>query len=129
MLKKKRFLFGGIIVFIAVGYLGFMGFQSSATYYYTVSELMKQGSSIYGQNVRVNGWVSPGSVEQEPSSLILRFTVTEGEKSLPVVYHGVVPDAFKVGSEVVVEGYLNSDGVLQSEAIMTKCPSKYIPKY
>jgi len=129
VLKKKRFLFGGIIVFIAVGYLGFMGFQSSATYYYTVSELIEQGSSIYGQNVRVNGWVSPGSVEQELGSLTLKFTMTEGEKSLPVVYHGVVPDAFKVGSEVVVEGYLNSDGVLQSETIMTKCPSKYVPKY
>ncbi len=129
MLKKKRFLLAGIVVFIAVGYLGFMGFQSSATYYYTVSELMKQGSSIYGQNVRVNGWVSPGSVEQEPSSLVLRFTLTEGERSLPVVHHGVVPDAFKVGSEVVVEGYVNSDGVLQSETIMTKCPSKYAPKY
>ena len=129
MLKKKRFLLAGIVVFTAVGYLGFVGFQSSATYYYTVSELMKQGSSIYGQNVRVNGWVSPGSVEQEPSSLILRFTLTEGERSLPVVHHGVVPDAFKAGSEVVVEGYVNSDGVLQSETIMTKCPSKYVPKY
>ena len=129
MLKKKRFLFGGIIVFMAVGYLGFMGFQSSATYYYTVSELMKQGNAIYGQNVRVNGWVSPGSVEQESSRLILRFTLTEGESSLPVVYQGVVPDAFKAGSEVVVEGYLDSDGVFQSESILTKCPSKYVPKY
>ena len=128
MLKKKRFLFGGIIVFIAIGYLGFMGFQSSATYYYTVSELMEQGSSISGQDVRVNGQVSPGSVEQEPGSLTLRFTMTEGERSLPVVYHGVVPDAFKAGSEVVVEGYLNSDGVLQSDTILTKCPSKYVPK-
>ena len=129
MLKKKKFLFGGLIIFIALGYLGFLGFQSSATYYYTVSELIEQGSSTYGQNVRVNGWVSPGSVEQELGSLTLKFTMTEGEKSLPVVYHGVVPDAFKVGSEVVVEGYLNSDGVLQSETIMTKCPSKYVPKY
>ena len=128
MLKKKRFLFGGIIVFIAIGYLGFMGFQSSATYYYTVSELIEQGSSVYGQNVRVNGLVSPGSVEQELGSLTLRFTVTEGERSLPVVYHGVVPDAFKVGSEVVVEGHLNSDGVLQSDTILTKCPSKYVPE-
>ncbi|MFC1980106.1 cytochrome c maturation protein CcmE [Chloroflexota bacterium] len=128
MLKKKRFLFGGIIVFIAIGYLGFMGFQSSATYYYTVSELVEQGSSIYGQNVRVNGLVSPGYVEQEPGGLTLRFTVTEGERSLPVIYHGVVPDTFKVGSEVVVEGHLNSDGVLQSDTILTKCPSKYVPK-
>ena len=128
MLKKKRFLFGGIIVFIAIGYLGYMGFQSSATYYYTVSELMKQGSSIYGQNVRVNGLVYPGSVEQEPGSLTLKFTLTEGGRSLPVIYHGAVPDIFKADSEVVIEGYLNSDGVFQSGEIMTKCPSRYVPK-
>ncbi|MFC2006279.1 cytochrome c maturation protein CcmE, partial [Chloroflexota bacterium] len=69
---------GGIIVFIAVGYLGYLGFQSSATYYYTVSELMEQGSSMHSQNVRVNGLVYPRSVEQEPGSLTLKFTLTEG---------------------------------------------------
>ncbi|MFC2006029.1 cytochrome c maturation protein CcmE [Chloroflexota bacterium] len=128
MLKKKRFLFGGIIVFIAVGYLGYLGFQSSATYYYTVSELMKQGSSMHGQNVRVNGLVYPGSAEQAPGSLTLKFTLTEGGRSLPIIHHGAVPDSFKADSEVVIEGYLNSDGVFQSGKIMTKCPSKYVPK-
>ncbi len=129
MLRKKRFLIGGIIVFLAIGYLGFMGFQSSATYYYTVSELMEQGGSIYGENVQVNGQVTPGSVEQEPGSLILRFSISEdGEESLPVVYHGVVPDTFKVGSDVVVEGHLNSAGIFQANTILTKCPSKYVPE-
>ena len=128
MLKKRKFLVGGIIVFIAVGYLGYMGFQSSATYYYTVSELAEQGNSIHSERVRVNGLVAPGSLEQEPGSFILKFIITEGEESLPVVYQGVVPDAFKVGNEVVVEGYLNQDGILQSNNILTKCPSKYVPK-
>lgn len=128
MLKKRKFLVGGIIVFIAVGYLGYMGFQSSATYYYTVSELAVQGNSIHSERVRVNGLVAPGSLEQEPGSFILKFIITEGEESLPVVYQGVVPDAFKVGNEVVVEGYLNQDGILQSNNILTKCPSKYVPK-
>ncbi len=128
MLRKKRFLIGGIIVFLAIGYLGFMGFQSSATYYYTVSELMEQGGSIYGENVQVNGQVTPGSVEQEPGSLILRFSISEDGESLPVVYHGVVPDTFKVGSDVVVEGHLNSAGIFQANTILTKCPSKYVPE-
>ncbi len=127
MLRKKRFLIGGIIVFVAIGYLGYTGFQSSATYYYTVSELLEQGSSIYGENVRINGQVTPGSVEQEPGGLILRFTIIDGEKSLPVIYQGVVPDAFKVGNEVVVEGHLNSASIFQASTILTKCPSKYVP--
>ncbi len=128
MLRKKRFLIGGIIIFLAIGYLGYIGFQGSATYYYTVSELMEQGSSIYGENVRVNGQVTPGSVEQEAQGRILRFTLIDGKESLPVVYQGIVPDAFKVGNEVVVEGHLNSAGIFQANTILTKCPSRYVPK-
>ena len=128
MLRKKRFLIGGIIVFLAIGYLSYMGFQGSATYYYTVSELTEQGSSIYGENVRVNGQVAPGSVEQEAAGRILRFTIIEGEQSLPVIYQGVVPDAFKVGNNVVAEGHLDSTGIFQANTILVKCPSKYVPE-
>jgi cytochrome c-type biogenesis protein CcmE len=128
VLKKKRFLIGGIIVFLALGYLGYTGFEGSATYYYTVGELMEQGNSIYGENVRVNGLVAPGSIEQESSSFKMRFTIINGEASLPVVYQGVVPDAFRVGNEVVVEGYLDSDSIFQANTILAKCPSKYVPE-
>ena len=127
MLKKKRFLFGGIVIFMAVGYLGFVGFQSSATYYYTVSELKAQGNSIYEKNVRVNGEVMPGSIVQDTGTLKLEFILAEGEDNLSVIYHGVVPDAFEAGKEVVVAGYLNLDGILQADEILTKCPSKYVP--
>jgi len=127
VLRKKRFLIGGIIIFLAIGYLGYIGFQSSATYYYTASELMEQGSSIYGKNVRLNGQVVPGTVQQEGVGRTLKFTISDGEESLPVVYHDIVPDAFKVGNNVVVEGRLNSDGIFQANTILVKCPSKYVP--
>ena len=126
MLRKKRFLIGGIIIFLAVAYLGYTSFQDSATYYYTVSELVEQGSSIYDEHVRVNGQVAPGSVEQEAGGLKLKFSVIEGGESLPVLYQGVVPDTFKIGSEVVVEGYLDSAGIFRASTILTKCPSRYI---
>ncbi|MEE9400014.1 MAG: cytochrome c maturation protein CcmE [Dehalococcoidales bacterium] len=128
MLRKKRFLIGGIIVFLAIGYLAFMGFQSSATYYYTVSELKDQGSSVYGENVRIKGEVAPGSVEQENVGGTLKFTIIDGEESLPVAYDGVVPDTFKVGVEVVVEGKLDSGGTFQAYTLMPKCPSRYVPQ-
>ena len=130
MIRKKRFLIGGIIIFLAIGYLSYMGFTGSATYYYTVSELMEQGSSVYGENVRINGEVAPGSVKQEAGSSVLRFTIVdvEGEESLPVVYQGVVPDTFTVGNAVVVEGQINPDGVFQAHMLMPKCPSRYVPE-
>lgn len=126
MLKRKRFIFVGLMVIMAAGYLGFVGFQSAATYYYSVSEILELGNPAYGESVRVSGRVTPGSVVQEPGSLTLKFTISEGEKSLPVTHQGVVPDAFKVGNEVVVEGHIDQDGILQSESIIAKCPSKYV---
>ena len=128
MLRRKKFLIGGLIVFLAIAYLAYMGFQSSATYYYTVSELVHMGNSIHGENVKVNGQVAAGSVEKEPGSLVLRFTIIEGGENLPVVYKGVVPDAFKVGNDIVVEGHLNPEGIFQANTILVKCPSKYVPK-
>lgn len=100
-----------------------MAFAGAATYYYEVSKLLEQRSSIYTQNMRVHGRVTPGSVNQE--GLILRFTITDvkTEASLPVVYQGIVPDALKAGNEVVVEGYLDSDGILQGQAILTEAAS------
>ena len=45
-----------------------------------------------------------------------------------VVYHGTVPDLFKVGREVVVTGSLqNGTFVAQNGSLSTKCPSKYAP--
>ena len=51
-----------------------------------------------------------------------------------VVYHGSVPDLFKLGRHVVVEGRApESFGrpitfVAQRDSLVTKCPSKYSPK-
>ena len=128
MLRKKRFLIGGIIVFLAIGYLSYVGLKDLPPYYSEISELLEQGSSIYGKNVRVKGQVAPGSVEQEAAGLILRFTIVDGEESLPVTHQGVVPDTFRVGADIVVEGQFNSDGIFQAHTLMPKCPSRYVPQ-
>lgn len=128
MLKHKKFLIGGIIIFLAIGYLGYTGFNASATYYYTVSEVAAKGDSVIDQNIRVNGNVTQDSVSREGGGLKTDFTLEEGGKSLPVSYEGVVPDNFSAGIEVVIEGHLDSENVFQAHTIMVKCPSKYVPE-
>jgi cytochrome c-type biogenesis protein CcmE len=47
---------------------------------------------------------------------------------VPVDYRGSVPDLFKVGRHVVVEGTLrNGVFVAKRNSLVTKCPSKYAP--
>jgi len=130
VLRRKRFLIGGFIIFLAVVFLGYMAFMSGATYYYEVGELLEQGNSIASQTVRVSGRVAP-DIEQEDGGLTLRFTITDNtgvDASLPVVYQGVAPDTFGVGKQVVVEGQYTADGTFEAQAILTKCGSKYVPE-
>jgi cytochrome c-type biogenesis protein CcmE len=47
---------------------------------------------------------------------------------IPVVYHGSVPDLFKTGRDIVVDGTLrNGVFVAKRGSLITKCPSKYTP--
>ena len=48
---------------------------------------------------------------------------------MPVVYRGSVPDLFRAGRHIVVEGRLtNGVFVANPGSMITKCPSKYAPK-
>jgi cytochrome c-type biogenesis protein CcmE len=61
----------------------------------------------------------------------LRFRMRDidGTKSVPVVYHGDVGALFKPGQNILVTGRL-THGVFVAErdSMLTKCPSKYLPK-
>jgi len=61
----------------------------------------------------------------------LRFTLRDrnGTATVPVVYRGSVPDLFRAGRDVLVDGRLRH-GVFVAVpgTLVTKCPSKYTPK-
>jgi cytochrome c-type biogenesis protein CcmE len=63
----------------------------------------------------------------------LRFRLKDiggdNRTSVAVLYTGSVPDLFKVGRHVVVDGQLEKGTfVAQPGSMITKCPSKYAPK-
>ena len=55
------------------------------------------------------------------------FTVQQNGASVPVVYHGSdpVPDTFKDGASVLVEGTAGPNGTFVGKKIQAKCASKY----
>lgn len=124
--KKRRFKLI-LITFMAVciiGYLVYTGIRDTMVYYFTVNELIEIGPQSSNGGVRVGGKVHEGSVSWDPKDLKLRFIMGDDKTTLPVVYRGVVPDSFKQGRKVIIEGtYI--DGLFTASAIMPTCPSKY----
>jgi cytochrome c-type biogenesis protein CcmE len=61
----------------------------------------------------------------------LRFTLRDvtGTATVDVLYKGTVPDLFRTGRDVAVDGRLRG-GVFMAvpDTLVTKCPSKYSPK-
>jgi len=126
--RRKRlrlsFLFAGIAILGAVIYLVVSNTQANAVYYMTVSEL-KSCKTCVTQDVRVAGVVQPGSIVRNDAQQTISFVITQGSQTLPVTYTGVVPDIFRPGITVVVEGYYTGSGPFRAQTLLAKCPSKF----
>ena len=75
--------------------------------------------------------VGPVRGDAYDGGLLFRLKDISGESttSVVVLYSGSVPDLFKVGRHVVVDGELRKGRfVAQPGSMITKCPSKYAPK-
>ncbi len=126
--RVKVFLSLTVLV-VALGYLGFMAFESATVYFYTVSELKGLGPTEEGRVVRVSGKLVPDSFAREPESTLARFSLVDpdGGETLAAVHQGVVPDLFfNIHSEIILEGSYLPDGSFESSNVIVKCPSKYI---
>lgn len=126
-MKKRKYLIGGIVLGLAMAALVYNAFARNSVYYLEVSEVLAQQADL-PKEIRIGGKVAPAPpISWDASSRVLKFAITDGIKSIPVEYKGVVPDNFQVDTEVIVQG-IYRDGVFQGNNLVAKCASKYIPK-
>lgn len=123
----KVYIAFGVIV-TAIGFLLFFGFNNeSMVYYSTVRELQARGENAVGHAFRVSGTVVDGSLIKASDRIESRFQIEEEGLQLPIVYRGILPDTFKEGISVLVEGKMQGDGSFYASNVLTKCASKYDP--
>ena len=118
MPRKKNtcmYLVAALLFLGGLGYLVFSGLSENTVYFLNVSEA-RAATADKLQAARLFGTVAPDN---------LLKNVDDAGLTLPVVYKGAVPDTFKAGAEVIVEGGLQPDGRFMAKTLMTKCPSKY----
>ena len=113
-----------VAVLVAV-LLAMWGLRDRASYFYTPADIAA-GKATEGQAVRLGGMVEKGSIRRESDGITIRFVVTDGTASTPVVYRGIVPDLFREGSGAVAEGRLRG-GTFVADTILAKHDERYMP--
>jgi cytochrome c-type biogenesis protein CcmE len=119
--KIRLFVALGAAVLLAGG-LMFTSFTAD-TPATTPSELLaKKGTGDY----KLTGKVVNGSVKRQGESITFAVRDRNGSASVPVTYTGVVPDPFRDGREVIVDGKLEGGTFVgERDSLVTKCPSKF----
>ena len=123
--KKYKAIAISAVILMVIGYLIYTGLRDTMVFYLTVSEVMAKSPAELTDTQKVGGIVTAESVQWDPKTLKLSFKLEDQQANLVVNYSGVVPDSFKPGSEVIVEGTYRGDGSFWATTIMPKCASKY----
>lgn len=147
---RMKFLIGGLLIVAAVVYLIISSTQASAQYFITISELESKGASIKGRELRISGAVLGDTIQYDPQSLKLSFTIADvpGDNDeieaqgglaavlhqavmdpdrprLSVVYTGPKPDLLRDEAQAIITGKLGEDGIFYANELLLKCPTKY----
>jgi cytochrome c-type biogenesis protein CcmE len=149
--SRAKFLAGGLLIVAAIVYLIITSTQASAQYFLTVDELVSRKQEVLGRDVRVSGAVLGDSIQYDPQTLTLRFTVAhvsgdnkeiEAQGGLAEVLHAATidpnrqllevivvnqpkPDLLRNEAQAIMTGQIGEDGVFHAEELLLKCPTKY----
>ncbi len=148
---RAKFLIGGLVILAAVVYLIVSSTQANAEDVLTINELKAKGAAVVGRNVHISGAVIGDTIQYDPKTLTLTFTVAnvtannaqiDASGGLAAVLHEAVinpsaerlqivvvgqakPDLLKNEAEAIMTGHLDESGVFHADELLLKCPTKY----
>ncbi|MGB0901611.1 cytochrome c maturation protein CcmE [Halocynthiibacter sp.] len=127
-LEKKRRIQVVLISFLAIaGILVALAFlpKDAFQYFKSPSEVLAEPPR-QGEVFRMGGLVADGTLVRG-EGLEVRFSVTDGGATVPVIYVGVLPDLFKENQGMIGTGtYMN--GTFEASEILAKHDEEYMPK-
>ena len=126
--RRKRLTLALIIVVgvgVAVG-LTLYALKQNINLFYSPSQIVA-GEAPLQRSIRVGGLVVPGSVQRDPNSLRVTFTLTDTAQQIQVRYTGILPDLFREGQGIIAHGRLLADGIVQADEVLAKHDENYMP--
>ncbi len=127
-LQKKRlnWLIRLLVLAVLVIGLSLYALKQNINLFYTPGQLATEKITA-GRLFRLGGQVKQGSVKQNKQHLLASFVVSDKVNDVRVEYRGVLPDLFREGQAVVIEGSLDQAGIMQATQVLAKHDERYRP--
>lgn len=130
MTRKRRRL---IAVLTGLGMLGLAtglvlsAFSDNLVFFYSPTDLRTKPVPE-GRKLRIGGLVENASLRREPDGKTVEFRITDGNTAVPVTFTGLLPDLFREGQGVVIEGRLENNGTVRADTVLAKHDERYMPR-
>lgn len=91
--------------------------------YLTPTELKSQ--AITTHIITLGGFVVPHSITHDHMNI--RFLISDGHQTIPVIFQGTPPDLFREGKGVIATGQLQINGIFKANTLLAKHDETYTP--
>lgn len=124
--RKLLILLSAFIALSIAAGLVLYALRQNISLFYTPTQIA-EGQAPAKQAIRVGGMVEKGSLVRAKEGLRVEFRVTDLRQTVTVVHIGILPDLFREGQGVVVEGQLIDNQHVQATRVLAKHDEKYMP--
>ncbi|MCL6229382.1 cytochrome c maturation protein CcmE [Bartonella bilalgolemii] len=126
--KKNRLLMILSCLFIMAIATSFILYtiRNTVNFFRTPSDITRE-DILTGRSLRLGGFVEKGTVEYS-GNMQVTFFVTDSLKREKVVFTGILPDLFREGQGVIVEGYFNKQRLFIGTRILAKHDETYMSR-
>ena len=98
--------------------------SSNTIYYYTTTEAIDNITAISSERIKLGGFVvsesvSKGSIDET------NFEITDGNKTIKIVFDGFIPELFQDEMGVILDGYFENN-IFYSDDMLVKHDNEYI---
>ncbi|WP_034987610.1 cytochrome c maturation protein CcmE [Bartonella florencae] len=126
--KKNRLLIVlscCLVIAIAISLIIY-AMRNTVSFFRTPSEITRE-DILTGHPLRLGGFVGKGTVEYIGEKGVV-FFITDNTKYQKVIFNGILPDLFREGQGVIVEGYFDQQGFFIGKRILAKHDETYMSK-
>ena len=126
--KNRLFMASFLLIGVAASISALFGaLEQNLNMFYPPNEVVS-GVAPIETNIRAGGMVEEGSLRRMNDSLELSFVLSDRAGSeFTVHYTGILPDLFREGQGILVQGELQKDGSFEATEVLAKHDENYMP--